>query len=128
MPTFNDRASCQHLTYKFASFYGCTLGEMCLILAVYAVIELPILLVLAGFLSKYLGGYFGAFLLLFLGFAMLTFFILLKQTAKRVGKLRKGRPAGYLTLKSRQILHQYLGASTPYVTRNGNWSSRRKIK
>lgn len=128
MPKFNDKASCQHLTHKFASFHGCTLGEMWLILAVYAVIEIPILLVLAGFLSKYLGGYFGALLLLFLGFAMLTFFVLLKQTAKRVGKLRKGRPAGFLTLKSKQVLHQRLGTSISYVTRNGNWSTRSKMK
>ena len=73
MSKVKDRASSQHLTHKYASFHGCTLGEMSIILGIYAVIEIPIMLILAGFLKRYLGGFFGSFLLLFLVFGVLIF-------------------------------------------------------
>lgn len=121
------RASCQHLTYKYTSFHGCTLGEMWMILGIYGAIEIPIILVSAGFLSTYLGGFFGSFLLLFLSSSILTFFVLLKLTAKKIGALRKGRPPGYLKLKIMQTLHHTVGIPIAHVTRNGHWSTRRKI-
>ncbi len=127
MSSPKERASCQHLTHKYASFHGCTLGEMWLILGICGLIEVPSIMIVSVFLSPYLGGYFGAMLLLFLGFSLLTFFVLLKQVALSIGRLRKGRPAGYLTLKARKILHQFLGFSLPYVTRNGTWITRRRM-
>ena len=122
MPKYDDRASCKHLTHKYASFHGCTLEEMGIILGFYAIVELPILIGLSLMLGAYLGGFWGAFLLQTLFFALLTFFILLKQTAKRVGKIRKGRPAGYLKLRFRQIMNEKCGTCIPYVIRNGKCS------
>lgn len=127
MPKYNDRASCKHLTHKYASFHGCTLEEMGIILGIYAAIELPIIIGLSLALSKYLGGFWGAFLLLFLVLAMLTFFIFLKQTAKRIGHIRKGRPAGYLKLRFRQMMFEKFGVTIPYVMRNGQWITRRRV-
>jgi conjugative transfer region protein (TIGR03750 family) len=115
-----------HLTHPYASFFGCTLQEMWLILGAYFLIEIPFLLILSFFLSSYFGGFFRPFLLLILVFAALNFFVLLKQTAAFIGRLRKGRPPGYVTLKVRGLLHQYLGFSMPYVIRNGQWITRRK--
>lgn len=124
---FNDQASCKYLTHTHASFHGCTVDEMAMILGIYALIEIPIMLLLATILAKYLGGFLGALLLLFLVFAMLTFFVLLRITAKRIGRIRKGRAAGYLKLRFRQFMYEQFGVSHPYITRNGHWSTRRRI-
>ncbi len=87
--------------------------------------ETPILLLLASLLGPYLGGFCEALLLLLLLCAMLTFFVLLKQTAKWVGRVRKGRPPGYLKLRLRQWLHDKAGIKILYVVRNGRWITRR---
>tara|TARA_B100001996_G_C18647231_1_gene587893 strand:- start:418 stop:714 length:297 start_codon:yes stop_codon:yes gene_type:complete len=94
-------------------------------LLAYAGIEIPILMVLAYCLRAYLGGFVGALLLLSLLCGVLTVFVLLKQTAKWVGRARKGRPPGYLKLRVRQGLHEKAGIKMPYVVRNGQWITRR---
>ncbi len=127
MPKHIDRASCIHLTHKYASFHGCTLEEMGIILGIYALIECPLLIGLSLMLGKYLGGFGGAFLLLLLVFAVITFFILLRQTAKFIGRLRKGRPAGYLKLRLKQVLSDNFGMTIPYITRDGHWITRRRL-
>lgn len=127
MSHYKDRASAQYLTYKHASFYGCTIEEMGIILAVYAVIEVPFILIISVFLSPYLGGFIGSCLLLFLILSTLTFFVFMKKTANYIGKIRKNKAAGYLKLKTRQILHEQFSVVIPYVIRNGKWSTRRRI-
>lgn len=127
MSKYIDRASCKHLTHKYASFHGCTLGEMFVLTGLYAGIELPIVGVLAAFIGPYVGGYWGGFLLLLLAFSMVGFFLVVPKAASRVGMIRKGRPAGYLKLRFRQLCHQKFGLSIIYVCRNGSWSTRRKI-
>lgn len=124
--TVIDRPSAQYLTHKYASFHGCTLGEMAIILGVWSLIEFPFLMGLSIWLGRYLGGFFGALLLLLLLFAAFTFFVLLKVTAKRIGALRKGRAAGYLSLQTRQWLHRYFGIQPPFVYRLGTWSTQRR--
>ena len=101
MPKYNDRASCKYLTHKYASFHGCTLEEMAIILGCYAAVEIPIMLALSAAFGHYLGGFFGAFLLLFLIFSMLTFFIFMRITAKKIGKARKGRPCWIFKIKNK---------------------------
>ncbi len=123
-----EAPSARYLTHPFASFYGCTLNEMFLILGVYAVIEMPVMLILAGFLSKYVHGYLGALLLVFLVMAPVTFFVLLKKTAIKIGRLRIGKPPGFLMLNSKKQLHQYFGMKIEYITPKGRWCTKRTMK
>lgn len=128
MPRYEDRASSKYLTHKYASFHGCTLSEMGVILGLYAAVELPMILILSVFLSPYLGGYLGSLLLLFLLFAMPTFFVFVRKTAERIGKLRKGKSAGYLKLRTFQLLNEKLGLTIPFINRCGRWCTQRSIK
>lgn len=124
----HTRASCNHLTHQYASFHGCTLAEVWVILGCCAVIGLLIDAVLSMYTAKYLNGYFGAFLLTFLINVPITYFLAMPQIAKALGRHRKGRPAGYLTLKMSQLKNRYLGFGILYTTRNGIWTTRRHIK
>lgn len=127
MPAENKMLSSKHLTHKFASFHGCTLDEMGLILGIYAAVEIPVMLILSMMTKHYLGGFIGALLLYFLFFAMLTFFVLLKKTATYIGNLRKDKSPGFLTLRFKQICHTKFNLKIPYVTRSGLWQTRRHI-
>lgn len=128
MSQYQDNASSKYLTHKNASFYGCTLEEMGIILCTYAAIEIPIICIIAAITSKYLGGFVGAFLLLFLLCCLLTFFVFIKRTASYIGKLRQDRAPGFLKLRFRQVLHEQFGINIPYVVREGTWITRRSAE
>lgn len=126
MSQYQDYASSKYLTHKNASFYGCTLGEMGIILCAYAAIEIPFICIIAAMISDYLGGFVGAFLLLFLLCCVLTFFVFLKKTAGFIGKLRQDRAPGFLKLRVRQVMHELLGVKISYIVRSGYWITRRR--
>lgn len=127
MSQYSGHCSSKYLTHKHASFHGCTLEEMGVILAIYASIEIPLIFIFAVLSRHYLGGFIGALLLWFLFFAMLTFFVLLKRTAIYIGRLRNGRAAGYLKLRFKEILHQKFNLKIPYLIRNGKWITRKHV-
>lgn len=122
-----SKASSRYLTHSYASFYGCTLNEVFMIILGYVIAELPLLLLLSALLAPTLGGFFGAFLLILITFYLITHFILVKQTARFLGYIRQGKPPGYLQHKIYYLLHQYCGKRIPYVIRKGNWITRRHI-
>lgn len=116
-----SRPSCKYLTHKHASFHGCTLQEMAIIAGVYIGMDL----VIATLVKLFVGKGFVLSLLILIG---ITFFVLIKATAKRLGKMRKGKPAGYLTLRWGKFLHDKFGVAIPYVTRNGQWMTKKEVK
>ncbi len=120
-----QRPSCQYLTHKHATFFGCTLAETGWLIGILAAIQLPLITGLAFPLGHYLGGFWGAFLIEFLIAVLLTRFVLLTQIAKRIGERRQGKPAGYLRWRFRWWCYQHLGVPLPLVIRQGVWSTRR---
>lgn len=104
-----------YLTHKYASFHGCTLAEMFMILGVWLALECVVMIIIAIVLGHYVGGFLGAMLLQSLLAIPFAFFVLTQYTAKWIGRMRVGRPAGYLKLRTRLWLHEVLGVSLVYV-------------
>lgn len=127
MQYYQTKPSCRYLTHPHASFHGCTLNEMGIIIVTYIAVEVPMAFVLAALLQNELGGYLGALLLVLLVMAILTFFVLIKQTAKLLGYIRQGKPNGYLKHRVAYLLYQYCGKRMPYVVWKGSWITRRHI-
>ena len=123
----NRKPSCRYLTYPYAPFHGCTMKETIMIMLIYVILETPLSLILAYFLQGLLGGYVGALLLISMVLILITFLILIKQTAKLLGKLRQGKPPGYIKMKTDYVLYRSLGKPIPYILREGYWLTRRHI-
>ena len=109
-------ANCKHLTHKYASFFGCTIEEVCVIAVIYLVLDLILSIILALF--------FGKLFLWFIGFFVLAYF-LIRITARKVGSFKENKQQGFLILKIKQKLSQKLGFPVPYITYSGRWSFRR---
>lgn len=113
-----SRASGKYLTHKYASWFGCTLEEVAVIVLIYFVFDLLISAILALWLGK--------FFLLFLGLFVISFF-LIKLTAYRIGKIKEGRQEGFLMLQIRLLCADKFGASIPFLRRCGQWITRRRL-
>ena len=117
--------SSQYLTHPYPSFYGCTLRETYQLIAVLAVIQLPIITVCSLLLGHYLGGFVGAFLVGVVVAFLLTRFVFLPRLARWIGRKRAGKPPGALRWQIKWWCHRHLGTAFPLVTRRGVWSTRR---
>lgn len=124
----NRKPSSRFLTYPHTPFHGCTMNETVMIMLIYLILETPLSLILAYFLQGLLGGYVGALLIIIMVFILITFLILIKQTAKLLGKLRQGKPPGYIKIKTDYVLYLLLGKPIPYILHQGYWLTRRHIK
>lgn len=112
------KANCKHLTHKYPSYFGCTIGEVSIISAIYIILDI----VIAAFLSLF----FGLFFIFFIGLFLMSYF-LIKFTSKKIGIFKEGKQQGYIVLKGRQILSQKIGFVLPYITRCGKWITKREV-
>lgn len=113
-----ERASCKHLTHKYASYFGCTLNEMLMISAVSFAVGFLLSLVLALFL--------GNFFLILIGIFIITYGVI-RVVARKVGKTKENRQQGYVELKMKQYVAKQMNWRIPYVVRQGHWSTRRRV-
>lgn len=123
-------SSSLYLTHKYASFHGCTLAEMFIILGCWLALEFSVMSLIAILFGHYVGGFLGAMLLQSLLAIPFAFFVLTKYTAKWIGTVRVGRAAGYLKLRTRLWLHEVLGMSLAYVfvKERSVWITQRTTK
>lgn len=109
--------SCRHLTHPYAAFHGCTLTEVFIITSLFFAVDIFVAMI-----PYLLIGYGYILYLLFL--CVFSYFVLVRFTCKKLGKMRKHRPAGFITLKCYQFLSS-VGIKTPYIVRCGIWATRR---
>lgn len=113
-----DRASCKHLTHKYASFFGCTIEEVCIMAVIYLILDIICAVILSIF--------FGMFFIFFIGFFICSYF-LVRFTARKLGTFKENKQQGYPLLKLKQKLNQTIGLSVPFITQKTAWSARRRI-
>ncbi len=109
-----EASSSLYLTHRYASFNGCTLQEVFVLVGLIALVELPIVLISAIFLAPCVNGYLGACLLLALAFGFVGFFAM-KSLTRKVGELRKGKAPGYFEQVFCRYLAERCGFKIPYV-------------
>lgn len=113
-----ERASCRHLTHKHAAYLGCSLGEVCLIVSGYFLLDLVLSIVISCFM--------GAFFLIMISMFLLSMG-LIRITARMLGHLKENKQQNYVLISMRHWLHKKFDYSIPQVTRTGRWSTRRGI-
>ena len=116
MNTYTNRASCKHLTHKYPAYFGCTLSEVTIIAAIYFATDI--------FIAALLALFFGMFFIFFMVLFILSY-LLIRVTAKKIGTLKSGKQAGYLTLKAKKWLNSKLGLTSCFIDRVGYWQRRR---
>lgn len=121
----SDRANSRHLTYKYPAYEGCTFEELLLTVLGLAMIQLPAITLLSWWLGEYVGGFWGACLLLLLFHVLLDGLWLVRLILRSVARRRAGRSPGFLLLGLLRWANTTLGLPIPYVTHRGTWSLRR---
>ncbi len=105
-----------YLTHTHASLWGCTFKEAGLVLLGLQAINIVANIVTKIILGTTLYTLLPGFVIALVGTGTLL---------RVMGSIKKGKQEGYLALKARLILSHYFNYATPYVMRNGVWSTRR---
>ena len=111
--------SSQHLTYPHTPFDGFTFFQV-LVIGGGLLMGSSVGGALLGWL---LGSLWAGLLIGFLGSLFCIRFVVFRV----LNRLQKGKPRGYLALKTRVVCYRLIGKPLPFVTRQGTWSMRRSV-